>query len=711
MGELEHEEPGAPRRGRGWCTPLLAQVGLALAGSALLGLALPVFALASPATPELIPMPRVLSEGRAWLRLDAGSRVSSDRAGEDAYATALLTELVRTSARYAGSDRSLPAVRSVVLRAGPVPGRPAGTIADQSYAIDASRDRVVITGPTAAARLHGAVSLRQLVRGGRGCVPSCRIVDGPVLAVRGLSLDISRGRMPTGEEFVRILDTCVEFKLNMLQLYIEDTFPFRGVPGAALRSYSLTPSALRAVAREARTRGITLVPIVQTLGHQERMLSHASMRDYSELNAPRPGWDGVARAVRRSVERVLEQAGLSLAAPAPSGMFAPTDAGAQRLVGSMVDDVLAASGATAVHIGCDEATELGRGASAADAAHHGVEGVYLDHVRRLARHAKARWGAGTWIYADFVLQHPALLDSLPLNITLVDWHYDPDAAFGSLDSLRGVAANRIVTSAGLWNWFAIYPDYARAFPNIRNATAAAQSRRCRGALLASWGDGGAEDLFGNDVLGLAYFADRAWSPAAQERPDFVAAYCRARFGPTAGKALPVYRAMSNLELPNVGYNQRLVYRPVLVRGRTPAWKAAMLRLNARMKAARAALPGIAAADADAPGELQALASTVDRFLAATERELTLDSLAADFAVASTTTEDRRAQQGASLTRLLALEAGAAAGYAAAWRAHNQESELPAVLSRLRQQRAVLDSLQHCALAGRLEVPVRFRAAK
>jgi hypothetical protein len=676
---------------------------------ALLGLALPVMARAAREPGELIPAPRSIMRAGGQARLGAGTRIASDRPLDDAYAISVLAGLIDLCAAGSVPGPSDRCVRSIVLRSGPVRVSPDVAAADQAYSIVVSTDSVLITGSTAAARLYATQTLRQLARHHRGALSACTILDGPALAERGLSLDISRGRVPTAAEFTRILDVCAVFKLNVLLLYIEDTFPFSTVPKDAIRGYSLSPAALRDVATQARRRSITLVPIVQTLAHQERMLSHDSMRACSELNAPRSAWDRLVRTTWLGLARWLVRAGIPAAPPfVPSGTFAASDPGVQLLLRTMVDDVLEASGARAVHIGCDEATELGRGASALGAGGGGAERVYLGHVRRLAAHVWTRWGATTWVYDDFLLQHPALLDSLPANLLLVDWHYDPEAAFGSLDTLRRMPANRILTSAGLWNWFAIYPDYARALPNIRRATAAAQAHGCRGAILSSWGDGGSEDLFGNDVFGVAFFADRAWSPASAERPDFPAAYCRARFGDSAADALPVYRVLTRLELSNIGYNQRLVYRPVLLRERTPAWRAAMLALNDRMKAARAAISRVRPLDTDAAAELEALTSTVDRFLVSTEREITLDRLASDVEVASAEPIARHAAQGEALARVLEMERRAAARYAAAWRAHNEESELPAILARLRRQDITLDSLQRCAVSGRLQVPSRYR---
>src|SRR5204863_518588 len=81
---------------------------------------------------------------------------------------------------------------------------------------------------------------------------------------------------------------------------------------SALANDRLDALTLRRVAAEARLRAITFIPIVQTLAHQERLLSRPQMRRHAER-------DGAS-------------------------MFAITRPGTRALVRSMVDDVLAASG-------------------------------------------------------------------------------------------------------------------------------------------------------------------------------------------------------------------------------------------------------------------------------------------------------------------------------------------------------------------------------
>jgi hypothetical protein len=689
--------------------------GTASRRAAVYSLLLGIACCASPRTassradrPALIPQPREQVRQPGSLRIADRYQVVSDSPGEDDYALDLLRGLPRSDTVRSPRPGRDVRLRLVRLRRGDPGGVPADAVAAESYSLTIRGDSAVVTGPTAASRLHGAETLVELARSSAGRLPMGRIVDGPSLSLRGLSLDVSRGRMPTVPEFTAILDVCARFKLNQLQLYFENSFDYRGIPRDALQPWALSPAALRAVSRAAERRHIQLVPIVQTLDHQAGMLSHASMREYSEGGATLSGLPGLTRRIARGWRDLLARAGWPAGDDLPaSGSFAITTPRAQRLVEGMVRDVLEASGGSAVHIGCDEADEIGKGASARVAQLRGDGSIYLEHVTRLADCVRSVKGGETWVYDDFLLAHAELLPALPSSLVLVDWHYDPLARFTSLDSLKAIAPGRIVTSPGLWNWYSVYPDYARALPNIRAAIEAARSHGCRGSVLASWGDGGSEDLFGNDLFGIAYFADAAWTGEPDRPPGFVARYSRARFGPEVGDVSPVLTTLTDLRIPNVGHNLGLIYHPLVVRTRTASWIGAVRALDGRLRDARKALAGVRSTDVYGTGEVRALECTLDRLLAATRREIALDDAASRIASVGATPATNAARSEA-LRRASSLEARAAIAYAREWRTHNEMSGLPEVLKRMDRNAAALDSLAGAADAGLLAVPERFQ---
>ena len=82
-----------------------------------------------------------------------------------------------------------------------------------------------------AGAFYAIQSLRQLVKENGALLPRFEIDDEPEFAYRGLYQDISRGRVPTLEKLKSIADVISYFKINSLQLYVEDAFAFREFDG------------------------------------------------------------------------------------------------------------------------------------------------------------------------------------------------------------------------------------------------------------------------------------------------------------------------------------------------------------------------------------------------------------------------------------------------------------------------------------------------
>ena len=202
----------------------------------------------------------------------------------------------------------------------------------------------------------------------------------------------------------------------------EDMLPFDGELQVARRANHYTEAEVTEILAAAEAAGLHVIPLVQCFGHLEWLLKHAA-------------FDGVCESI---VDRQC---------------LRPSADGAMPLVRELRRQVLRLHrGATHVHFGCDEVTDLGKH-EVTHAAIAAGEPAYLKHVAALLGHARE------------------------LGVTALLWHDEivktsPEALRAAVgDDLIGCAnacvweyANHEQLDPGIW-------ERLRAFPELWAATA------------------------------------------------------------------------------------------------------------------------------------------------------------------------------------------------------------------------------------------------
>lgn len=118
------------------------------------------------------------------------------------------------------------------------PGRPAAGAAfrdgaaSDDYLLDVTGEGVVCTALGEAGLLHGAQTLRQLIRANRrgDALPRLSIRDWPSLQWRCFQDDMTRGPSARLETLNRQIDLGAELKMNLFTYYMEYQFAFQKHP-------------------------------------------------------------------------------------------------------------------------------------------------------------------------------------------------------------------------------------------------------------------------------------------------------------------------------------------------------------------------------------------------------------------------------------------------------------------------------------------------
>jgi len=354
--------------------------------------------------PILVPQPRELQSAGPVFRVLSTTRiVLVDDLPDDRFAARSLQEELKM---VAGS--SLPIVPAAGDRADAIVlGRIENStirrlllrhhletngLDEQGYVLDVQQDQVLVAGKDAAGLFYGVQTLRQLMVGNNRQVDilGVRVRDWPAMIYRGTQVDLSRGPVPKLDYLKRIVRTIAEFKMNQLNLYIEDAFPMEGQPLVGVLDDTLSHSDFKELVAYAAPYHVEIIPATEGCGHLHKILR---FEQYSGM-AERPrGYD--LAADDSAAEKFLEQ----FYGQADSVFTSPL-----------------------YHIGCDETHERGTGSSAARVQQAGYGEVYALSVNRAYKIVR-RHNKRAIVWGDMAVAHPEVIPKLPKDIIVATWEY------------------------------------------------------------------------------------------------------------------------------------------------------------------------------------------------------------------------------------------------------------------------------------------------
>lgn len=308
----------------------------------------------------------------------------------------------------------------------------------------------------------------------------------------GIMLDCSRNAVMTVEHFEGWLRQLALLGYNQAMLYTEDTYELPGEPHFGYLRGRYSAEELRQIDDYAASLGIEMIGCIQTLGHLEQILKWATYR-------------GV-----KDTERVI---------------LADEDA-SYALIEKMIAHYAANFRSRRIHIGMDEAHDLGRGLFMDRFGYQRGYDIFNRHLARVIeickKHTLApmiwsdmyfRMGSATGDYYDKNCSVPEdVKQAIPRQAELVYWDYYHDNEEFYLDWIarhRALGFEPVMAS-GVWTWALLWHGRPLTEGNGAPCVRASCKAGLKEFFFTLWGDDGGYCEFDSALAGLAYGAELAF---------------------------------------------------------------------------------------------------------------------------------------------------------------------------------------------------------
>ncbi|BBI34093.1 beta-N-acetylhexosaminidase [Cohnella abietis] len=325
------------------------------------------------------------------------------------------------------------------------------------------------------------------------------IREEPQFDTVGFMLDCSRNAVPKIERVKELLLKMALMGMNALMLYTEDTYALEDEPYFGYMRGRYTSEELKECDAYASSLGIEMIPCIQTLAHLDTFLK----------------WEAASK-LRDSQDVLLVG-----------------DDHTYEFIDRMVGNVSRTYQSRRIHIGMDEAHNLGRGRSLDMHGYRDPSELMNEHLIKV-----------TGITQSYGLQPMLWSDMSFRTASATHDYYDPDVSFTEADANRVPSGAQLVYwdyyhydqpfyetmirkhkqlgsmpvfAGGIWTWLGMCTHYDRTFKSTNAALQACKQEGVREVFATAWGDNGAENNVWTVLPGLQLFAEHAYARVLDEQ--------------------------------------------------------------------------------------------------------------------------------------------------------------------------------------------------
>ena len=361
---------------------------------------------------------------------------------------------------------------------------------EEAYLLTVSSNKITIAACSSRGFLYGVATLIQLCKIYRAEIGCTVIADEPSYPNRGYMLDVSRGRVPTMESLKVLVDRLALYKINQLQLYMENCLRLEGFEEIWSQTDPFTPEEILDLDCYCNTRGIELVPCIASFGHLYDILRSESFGKYREMQT---GIGDTFTWYHRMRYHTINV----------------SDPESFTLITGILDQCMPLFRSDKINICCDETFDLGKGKSASMAEKMVYGEMYISYVNKLVEYLQSK-GKKVMIWGDIVQNNHEHMGKLNKEVTCLNWYYDYGAKEQIVKIFADIELNQYVCPS-VSGYSRLVNAYDKSFTNIREMAKLGAKYHAVGFLNTDWGDCGHINMPSLAIPGMIYGAAQGWN--------------------------------------------------------------------------------------------------------------------------------------------------------------------------------------------------------
>ncbi|MGP1432708.1 MAG: beta-N-acetylhexosaminidase [Catonella sp.] len=437
---------------------------------------------------NILPRPKKLVENNGEFFAESGMRIVAE-AEELKVNTGWALPLILKNElmRFAGIEAD---VTAGTAGRGDISLKLDEAFAEQAYSLHITEEKIEIIGKDRVGVGYGIQTLCQIIRSKGALLPLVNIEDKPDIPVRGFYMDQARGRSSKLETLKKQVDILSRYKINQYQLYIEQSFAFKGMSEMWREDSVITPEEIMELDKYCRDRDIDFVPSIASFGHLYELLRTKSYEDICELeNAAGKPFSFIEKMQHHTVNVADERS--------------------FEVVKRMLDEYLPLFSSSLVNICADETFDLGKGRSKELADKIGTSRMYMDFLKKLCEYVVSR-GKIPMFWGDIIRKFPEFIKELPKETICMAWGYLPDQKDDICKPIAEVGAN-LYLCPGVCGWNNLMNRLDRAYSNIKIMSGYSKKYKAVGLLNTEWGDFGHVNDPYFSIPGIIYGGVFTWN--------------------------------------------------------------------------------------------------------------------------------------------------------------------------------------------------------